>query len=98
MEAVNKVAVIGAGMMGAEIALCFAVSGHEVTLKDATLQLAQKGKDRLRTVLDKAIQKGTFEAKDKDGTLSRITPTEEYDVLKNADLIVEAVFEDLEIK
>lgn len=96
--AVSKVGIIGAGMMGAEIALCFAMSGHDVAMKDATLALAQKGKDRLRGVLDKAIQKGRFQADEKDPTLSRINPTEQYEALKDVDLIVEAVFEDLEIK
>jgi 3-hydroxyacyl-CoA dehydrogenase len=47
-------------MMGAEIALCFAMAGNEVTMKDATLELAQKGKNRLEGVLDKAIQKGNI--------------------------------------
>ena len=55
MGEMNKVGVIGAGMMGAEIALCFAMSGYEVSMKDETLALAQKGKDRLRGVLDKEI-------------------------------------------
>jgi len=97
-EEVNKVGIIGAGMMGAEIALCFAMSGHEVAMKDATLELAQKGKDRLEGVLDKSIQKGRFQAKDKDATLSRITPTDQYEAFRNMDLMVEAVFEDLDTK
>jgi 3-hydroxybutyryl-CoA dehydrogenase len=97
-EEVSKVGIIGAGMMGAEIALCFAMSGHEVAMKDATLELAQKGKDRLEGVLDKSIQKGRFQAKDKDATLSRITPTDQYEALRNMDLMVEAVFEDLDTK
>ena len=94
----NKVGVIGAGMMGAEIALCFAMSGYEVTMKDEPFALAQKGKDRLRGLLDKAIQKEKFEAEEKDPTLSRITPTDQYGALRDMDLVVEAVFEDLEIK
>jgi 3-hydroxybutyryl-CoA dehydrogenase len=90
--------IIGAGMMGAEIALCFAMAGNEVTMKDATLELAQKGKNRLEGVLDRAIQKGRFRADEKDSTLFRIDPTDHYEALKDVDLIVEAVFEDLEIK
>jgi len=96
--AVSKVGIIGAGMMGAEIALCFVMSGYEVAMKDKTLELAQKGKDRLEGVLDKAIQKGRFQTKDKDPTLSRITPTDQYGSFKDVDLAVEAVFEDLETK
>lgn len=96
--AVSKVGIIGAGMMGAEIALCFAMSGHEVAMKDATLELAQTGKRRLEDVLDKVVRKGRFQAKDKDATLSRITPTDQYEAFKDVGLIVEAVFEDLDTK
>jgi len=67
--------------MGAEIALCFAMSGHEVVMKDATLELAQKGKDHLEGVLDKAIQKGRFQAKDKDTTLSHKKGCDDYDCI-----------------
>ena len=98
MEKISKVGVVGAGMMGAEIALCFAMSGYEVAMKETTLELGQKGKDRLEGVLDKAIKKERFQAKEKDPTLSRITHTDQYEVFKDVDLVVEAVFEDLEIK
>ena len=98
METLKKVGVVGAGMMGAEIALCFARSGYDVVMKETSLALAQKGKDRLGGVLDKAIKKGTFQAEDKEATLSRITPTEDNDDFKDADLVIEAVFEDEKIK
>jgi len=98
MEGLNKVGVVGAGMMGAEIALCFAMAGYEVRLKDTSLELAQRGKDRLEGVLDKAIQKGRFQAKDKTPTLNRIIPTDKNKSFKDVDLVVEAVFEDLKIK
>jgi len=94
----NRVGVMGAGMMGAEIALCFAKFGYEVVLKDSSLNLAQKGKDRLSGVLDKAIQKGRFQKGEKAPTLERITPTDQYELLKDVDIMVEAVFEDLEVK
>ena len=98
MKEISKVGVMGAGMMGAEIALCFATSGYDVVIKDATLELAQKGKDRLGEVLNKAIKKGKFQAENKASTLSRIIPTDEYDDVEDAGLIVEAVFEHLETK
>jgi len=98
MGEMNKVGVIGAGMMGADIALCFAMSGYDVAMKDEPLALAQKGKDRLRGVLDKAIQKGKFQAEEKDPTISRITPTDQYGAFRDMDLVMEAVFEDLETK
>ena len=98
MGEINKIGIVGAGMMGAEIALCFAISGHEVIMKDASIELAQKGKTLLGVLLDRKIQKGGFPAYEKDSVLSRIQPTEEYDALKEVDLIIEAVFEDLKVK
>lgn len=98
MEEIKKVGIIGAGMMGAEIALCFAMSGYEVVMKETTLEWAQKGKNRLDEVLDKAIKKGKFQAEDKEFTLSRITPTMQYEALEDVGLVVEAVFEDLAVK
>ena len=98
MEKISKVGIVGAGMMGAEIALCFAMAGYEVAMKETTLELAQKGKHRLEGVLDKAIRKGKFEAEDKDSTLTRIIPIDSYEAFKEVDLVIEAVFEDLETK
>jgi len=98
MGELKKVGVIGSGMMGAEIALCFAMSGVEVVMKDATLDLAQKGKERQGNVLDKAIKKGKYQAGEKDVTLDRVTATDQYDLLKDMDLVVEAVFEDFDVK
>ncbi len=98
MENMEKVGVVGAGMMGAEIALCFASSGFKVVIKETTLELAQKGKDRLSGVLDRAIKKGAFRAEDKDHTLSRITPTDRLDDFVDVDLAIEAIFENTEIK
>ena len=98
MAIVNKVGIIGAGMMGAEIALSFAMSGCEVVIKDQTIELAQKGKTRLDGVLEKHIQKGKFLVDQKAATLSRITPTDSYKSFENVALVVEAVFEDKETK
>lgn len=98
MPDINKAGIVGAGMMGAEIALCFAMSGHDVVMKEATQELAQKGKARLERVLDKSIQKGKFKAEDKTPTLNRITPTDQYELFKDVDVVVEAVFEDFETK
>lgn len=93
-----EVGVLGAGMMGAEIALAFAMAGSAVVLKEINLDLAVKGKQRLDKVLDKAIKKGKFDGDRKQETLDRITPTDQYDALGQVDLVVEAVLEDLEVK
>ena len=98
MEKLSKVGVVGAGMMGAEIALCFAIAGYDVAIKETTLELAQKGKLRLEDVLDKEINKNRLKAENKDPALVRIIPTDSYETFKKVDLVVEAVFEDLETK
>jgi len=89
---------LGAGMMGAEIALCFAVSGFETVMKETSLELAVKGKARLAKVLDGAIKKGKFKDQDKEAALARIIPTDSYDLFEKVDLVIEAVYENLEVK
>ena len=98
MHALTKAGVLGAGMMGAEIALSFAMSGYEVVMTDISLELAEKGKSHLNRSLDRKIKKGTFKKEKMDSTLSRIIPVADYDRLKDADLVIEAISEDLEIK
>lgn len=98
MQQLKKVGVCGAGMMGAEIALCFAMSGLGVVMRETSLELAERGKARLDGVLDRAIKKGTVQAQNKAPILSRIVPTDQYDLFGDVDLVVEAVFEDLKIK
>jgi 3-hydroxybutyryl-CoA dehydrogenase len=98
MGTLKKVGVLGAGMMGAEIALCFSVAGCSVVMKDVEREMAEKGKARLAKVLDKAIEKGRFPADQRDATLDRIMPTADYNDMADADLIVEAVFEKIELK
>jgi len=98
MGEINRAGVVGAGMMGTEIALCFAMSGCDVVMREITLELAQKGKDHLTGVLDKAIQKGRLQESLKAPVLERITPTDQYELFKDVDVVVEAVFEDLEVK
>ena len=98
MSGIGKVAVVGAGMMGAEIAYCFALAGNEVVLKDTTKALACSGKQRLEGILDKGIEKGKIQPERKDEVLASITPTDASDDLRDVDLVVEAVFEDESVK
>ncbi len=98
MDRINRIGVVGAGMMGAEIALCFAKSGCKVHMKETSLDLARKGKERLIGVLDKSVKRGAFPMEEKDPTLTRLIPTDRYEDLTDVDLVVEAVFEDFEIK
>ncbi len=98
MADIKNIAVVGAGMMGAEIALCFALKGYPVLMKETSLELAQEGKERQTAVLDKSIKKGKLDAGEKDVILARVTPTDSYGDFSDADLVIEAVFEDKEVK
>lgn len=95
---VRKVAVLGAGMMGAGIAYACAKAGIEVVLKDVSAEAAAKGKAYAEGLLAKALTKGrTTEAK-RDGLLARITPTGDLADLEGCDAVIEAVFEDPALK
>jgi len=94
----TKVGIIGAGMMGAEIGLCFAASGCEVVMMDATSELAAGGKKRQVQILDKSIAKGKMDAAKKEETLNHVATTDKIALMADADLVIEAVIEDFEIK
>jgi 3-hydroxyacyl-CoA dehydrogenase / enoyl-CoA hydratase / 3-hydroxybutyryl-CoA epimerase len=94
----TRVAVLGAGMMGAGIAYVSARSGIEVVLKDVSLETAETGKDYSRKILDKAISRGKLTEAKRDDILARITPTADYADLFGCDLVVEAVFEKVSLK
>ena len=93
-----KVAVLGAGMMGAGIAYVSARAGIQVVLKDVSLEAAEKGKGYSQKLLDKAVSRGKLTEAKRDEVLARITPTADYADLAGCDLIVEAVFENVELK
>ena len=97
-QAVKKLGVIGAGMMGAGIAYVAANAGIEVVLIDATQEAADRGKAHSEGLLDKGLKRGKVTAEKKAEVLGRITATTDYAALKGTDLIVEAVFEDPKVK
>ncbi|WP_256831020.1 3-hydroxyacyl-CoA dehydrogenase NAD-binding domain-containing protein [Pseudomonas sp. Pse1] len=94
----RKVGVLGAGMMGAGIAYVSAVAGIEVVLKDINLAAAEKGKAHSAALLDKKVARGQLSIEQRDITLARIQPTAQDADLAGCDLIIEAVFEDRELK
>ncbi len=94
----EKVAVLGAGMMGAAIAYVAALSGAEVVLRDITMDAAERGKDYSRRLLDASVAKGRIDEVKRDAVLGRILATDNIADVKDADLVVEAVFEDVELK
>lgn len=95
---VKKVGILGAGMMGAGIAYSSAKVGIEVVLIDSTQESADKGKAYSANLLDKAISKKRSSTEKKEALLNLITPTTDYSKLEGVDLIIEAVFENREVK
>ncbi|MDN5557166.1 MAG: 3-hydroxyacyl-CoA dehydrogenase NAD-binding domain-containing protein [Acinetobacter sp.] len=94
----SKVGVLGAGMMGAGIAYSTAIKGIPVVLKDVSVQNAEKGKAYSQKLLDKKVSQGRMTAEKCDQVLSLITATASAEDLKGCDLIIEAVFENQELK
>ncbi|MEJ7933595.1 3-hydroxyacyl-CoA dehydrogenase NAD-binding domain-containing protein [Sphingobium sp. AN558] len=93
----KKLAMLGAGMMGAGIATVAAQAGIEVVLFDRDIAFAQKGKAHVEAQLNKRLGKGMTAEKIAQ-TLARVTPTADYADLVGADFVIEAVFEDVAIK
>ncbi|WP_029375329.1 3-hydroxyacyl-CoA dehydrogenase NAD-binding domain-containing protein [Oceanicola sp. S124] len=97
-QTVKKLGVLGAGMMGAGIALVSAQAGIEVVLIDQNQEAAERGKAYSESYLDKGIKRGKVTTEKKEKMLSLITPTTDYAALSDVDLIIEAVFEDPGVK
>ena len=94
----TKVGVLGAGMMGAGIAYSTAIKGIPVVLKDVSVENAEKGKAYSQKLLDKKVSQGRMTAEKRDQVLSLITAKASAEDLKGCDLIIEAVFENQELK
>ncbi|WP_333653640.1 3-hydroxyacyl-CoA dehydrogenase NAD-binding domain-containing protein [Acinetobacter johnsonii] len=94
----SKVGVLGAGMMGAGIAYSTAIKEVPVVLKDVSAENAEKGKAYSQKLLDKKVSQGRMTAEKRDQVLSLITATASAEDLKGCDLIIEAVFENQELK
>ena len=97
-QTVKKVGVLGAGMMGAGISLVSALAGIEVVLIDREQEAADKGKSYTTAYMDKGIARKKATEEKKEAVLSLITATTDLNALKDCDLIVEAVFEDVGVK
>src|ERR1700751_920218 len=95
---VKKLAVIGAGFMGASVGYVSARAGIDVVLIDRDQAAADKGKAHAQGVIDGLIKKKRASEKDRDAILSRITATADYSAIKDCDLVIEAVFEDRKVK
>lgn len=94
----KKVTVLGAGMMGAGIAYVQALAGIETILIDQTQEAADKGKAHVEELLKKRLSRGAINQEKFDALLASVTATTDYDLIKGSDLVIEAVFENREIK
>ncbi len=90
---IERMAVVGAGQMGAGIAQVAAQAAIEVVLADATPELAQKGVARISAQLDKLVEKGKMSAGDRSALLARVKPAERLEDCARAQLLVEAIVE-----
>jgi 3-hydroxybutyryl-CoA dehydrogenase len=97
-SAVGRVFVAGAGLMGHGIAQVHAAIGKSVVLYEPELARAAAGRDRIAANLERAVAKGRLTADERDATLDRIEPTADPSLVAAADLVIEAVFEDLAVK
>lgn len=95
---VKKLAIIGAGFMGASVGYVSARAGIEVVLIDRDQESADRGKGHAKTVIDGLIAKGRAKEADRETILSRISATADYNVISECDLVIEAVFEDRKVK
>lgn len=95
---IRKIGVLGAGFMGAGIAYVSANAGIDVVLIDRDQEAADKGKAHSDELMSKAIKRGRASEEQKEKLLARIHPTVDYEALADCDLVIEAVFEERDIK
>lgn len=96
--AIRKAAVVGAGNMGSGIAQKIATEGFSVLLADTSLEAAQRGVERIAKLLEEAVERKIFKPEQAKAILGRLEPTGNLQDLHDADIVVEAVFEDLNVK
>ncbi len=94
----NKAAVIGSGTMGNGIAQVVATAGYNVTLVDLKKEYLNRGMETIQKNLDRAVKKEKLEDKEKKEILNRINTTTEYENIKEVNIVIEAVPENIEIK
>lgn len=93
-----KICVIGSGTMGLGIVQSFATKGHEVTIKEHTKELAEVALNNINNIFSKAVQKGKLTEEEKTYIMSKIKATINYQEIKDFDLVIEAIVEDINLK
>ncbi|MDR2239377.1 MAG: enoyl-CoA hydratase/isomerase family protein [Zoogloeaceae bacterium] len=97
-RAIARVGIVGAGTMGGGIAMCFANAGIPVTLLDAKQEALDRGLATIRKNYERSVSRGSLSAAQRESRLALITPALDYAALGDADLVVEAVFENMTLK
>lgn len=95
---IERVGVVGAGMMGTEIALIFALAGVEVCLTDSSSEQLGRARDRLAGLLDRGVSRGGYDDQQAKAALGRLTTSPDLEAHVDSQLVIEAVFEDEEVK
>jgi 3-hydroxybutyryl-CoA dehydrogenase len=95
---VKRVGVVGSGIMGSGIAETAATSGFEVVLRSRQQATAEATVAAMEKSLNRQVEKGKCSAEDRDQALARVTPTSDLSAVKDVDLVIESVVEDLEVK
>jgi 3-hydroxyacyl-CoA dehydrogenase len=95
---VHNAAIIGAGTMGGGIAMCFAGAGIPVTILDTTQEALDRGMDRVKGNYATSVKRGSISQAQMDERLALITPAVDRAAAANADIVIEAVFEDMDVK
>jgi 3-hydroxybutyryl-CoA dehydrogenase len=95
---IERVFVAGAGLMGHGIGQVHAAIGKHVTLYEPELARAQAGRERILANLERSVQKGRLDSDQRDAIIGRVLATDDLDLVRSADLVVEAVFEDPRVK
>jgi 3-hydroxybutyryl-CoA dehydrogenase len=95
---VARVGIVGSGIMGSGIAETAAVSGFDVVLRSRQAATAEATVAAIEKSLNRQVEKGKRNAEERDQALARVTPTSDLEALKDADLVIESVVEDLDVK
>lgn len=98
MAEIRRVAVLGCGLMGSGIAEVSARAGYETWVREVSDELCQKGRSAIEKSLGRAVEKGKLAAEERDAALGRLHFTTSLEELKDVDIVIEAVTEDLDLK
>ena len=97
-SSIKKIGILGSGLMGHGICYVAAINGIDVLMIDVSIKKAQRGLDKIKSILEDAQNKGLITKNKKIDVLNKITISDDYSFLRECDLIVEAVFEDRILK